>query len=532
METGLFLSRDDGSISDVLDFDSLSKEYTDLSAIKIYDNFFSVKSQKSILKTIKQKHLDSVVFAGNSPKYFENVISGSNIIDKVKKLGINKNKIGFANIREQVAFSSKSENGEVTQKAKLLIDVALKKVKVRHDAKINRIPTRKSVLVIGANAGGVFASVELINKGYNVVLIDKDSSFQNYQANNDIIQPSLSVLQTNKKALIYFNSALLNLSGHCGNFHLKLNLNDTIEELFVGGIILSPGDDRELIKELKPILALDTDDKDQIHGRNRIGAIGSTMNPGVWFIPTKKESTFDSAMSGASVAVLSLTTLLDRDVIEHAELITEVDESACGGCGTCVKTCAFSASSIHLEDKLSVIDGDKCRGCGNCVVACPTGARDLITYPKDYIFHAIQILSQKINNTNDPKILTFLCNGCGYPAADLAGVLAVNDPNLRYSTNIMPLHVECGGNIGTQYILEAFHYGFDGVALSVCRDGHCHHIVGNTDMERRMSLFRAVLRSRRINDNRVRILKISPHEGKLFSKEIQSFSKDLVENIK
>ena len=532
METGLFLSRDEGNISDVLDIESLSKEYADLSAIKIYDNFFSPKSQKNILKTIKQKHLDAVVFAGNSPKYYENVISGSNIIDKVKKLGINKNKIGFANIREQVAFSSKSQNGEATKKAKLLIDVALNKVKVRHDAKINPIPTRKSVLVIGANAGSIFASVELINKGYDVVLIDKDASFKNYQSNNDLIQPSLAALQANKKAIINFNSSLSDVSGHCGNFRIELKHDDTMEEFFVGGIILSPEDDPELVRELKPILALDTDDKDRIHSRSRIGAIGSTMNPGIWFIPYSRESTIDSAFSGASIAVLSLTTLLDQDVIEHAELITEVDESACGGCGTCVKTCAFSASSINLEEKLSVIDGEKCRGCGNCVVACPTGARDLITYPKDYIFHAIEILSQQISDSKDPKILTFLCNGCGYPAADLAGVLALNDPKLKYSVNVMPLHVECGGNIGTQYMLEALHFGFDGVALSVCRDGHCHHVVGNTDMERRMSLFRAVLRSRRINDNRVRILKISPHEGELFSKEIQSFSKDLIENIK
>lgn len=529
METGLFLSRDEGKISDILDIDSLSNEYTDLGATKVYDSFFSVKSQKSILKTIKHNKLEAVVFAGNSPKYFENVISGSSIIDKIKKLGINKNKIGFANIREHVAFCGNGENGDATQKAKLLIDVALNKVEVRHKAKVTHIPARKSVVVIGANAGGIFACNELLNKGYRVFLIEKNSSFFSNPENNDIIQPSLAALQANKKAEIHFDSNLVDVSGHCGNLQIKIGISDSIQEIYVGGIILSIGDDRELTKELKPLLALDTDDKDRIRGRNRIGAIGSTMNPGIWFIPSLKESTLDSELSGASIAVLSLTTLLDRNEIEHSELISEVDETACGGCGTCVKTCAFAASSINLEDKLSIIDSEKCRGCGNCVVACPTGARDLITYPKDYIINAIEIMSQKANGADDPKILTFLCNGCGYPAADLAGVLAVSDPKLRYSSNIMPLHVECGGNIGTQYILEAFHHGFDGVALTVCRDGHCHHIVGNTDMERRISLFRAVLRSRRINDNRVRIIKISPHEGRLFSEEIRSFSNDLIE---
>ncbi len=187
MEKGLFLSRDEGKISDVLDIDSLSNEYAELGATKVYDSFFSVKSQKSILKTIKQNKLEAVVFAGNSPKYFENVISGSIIIDKVKKLGINKNKIGFANIREQVAFCGNGENGDATLKAKLLIDVALNKVEVRHKAKVTHIPARKSVLVIGANAGGIFACNELLNKGYRVFLIEKKTSFLSKAESNDII---------------------------------------------------------------------------------------------------------------------------------------------------------------------------------------------------------------------------------------------------------------------------------------------------------------------------------------------------------
>jgi len=98
---------------------------------------------------------------------------------------------------------------------------------------------------------------------------------------------------------------------------------------------------------------------------------------------------------------------------------------------------------------------------------------------------------------------------------------------MGYSPNVLPVRVECGGNIDTQYILKAFNKGFDGVALSVCRDGHCHHLVGNTDMERRIGLFREVLRSRKIDDERLRIIHISPHEGKLFSEEIKSFYEEL-----
>lgn len=530
MEIGLFISHDEGRISEILDLESLSREYDDLGAIRTYDSFFSLKAQKSILKTIQRRKLEGVVFAGNSPDYFEHALSGSNIIKDIQKLGINKNKIGFANIRELVALPHQHENGSATQKAKLLIDVALNRVETSHAAKVTTVATRKSVLIIGANSGGIIACNELLKKGYRIYLLDKHKSFNIEEEDMHGIQPSLTAIKADAKTTIFFQSSLADVSGFCGDFRITIKTKEGTEEISVGGIILSLGKDTELTKELKPLLALDTDNTDMVRSKNRISAIGSTVNPGIWFIPVYGKENLNNALSGANIAVLQLTTILDRHEIEHPELISEVDETACGGCGTCVKTCAFGASSIDIEKKLSHIDTQKCRGCGNCVVACPTSARDLITFPRDYIVNAIEIMSRKSKGPDSPKILAFLCNGCGYPAADLAGELAAKDPSLGYSSDVMPLKVECGGNIGTQYVLEAFYHGFDGVALTICRDGHCHHVVGNTDMERRVSLFRTVLRSRNIDDNRMRIIKVSPHEGKLFSKEIQSFVSDLKEN--
>jgi len=169
----------------------------------------------------------------------------------------------------------------------------------------------------------------------------------------------------------------------------------------------------------------------------------------------------------------------------------------------------------------------RCKGCGNCVVACPTGARNLVSFPEDFVIKAIDVLSEGISDDTEPRVLAILCNGCGYPAADAAGELSKQVPGSNYSPSVMPVQVECGGNVDTLYVLKAFSSGFDGVALSVCRDGHCYHVVGNTDMERRIGLFRDVLRSRNINAERLRIIHVSPHEGELFSREIRSFCEEL-----
>ena len=528
MRTGLFLSRDDGTISETVDVDLLARNYSHLPVAKVYDNFFRYTDYQNLLKAVDENELDAVVLVGNSPKYFDTVKGGNLILEELKSRGINENKIGFANIKEQVALAHRAKNGTLTKKARLLIDVALAKVEMCHNVKSITVTPRRLVLVVGTAPGGIIAARELLEKDYRVYFIEKGPSIR---ADADIetdILPSLTAVQLSDKAKFFFQTEIADISGWCGEYKVVLDTRAGQEEITVGGIILSVGDDTEWIEELRPKMQLDIDSEGLLRGKRRTGFTGETKDPGIWFIPVRRDGDpLTVETSAASMAAVSLTTLLDKNEMEHSVLISEIDETVCGGCGTCVKTCAFSASSMDIARKLSVVDSMRCKGCGNCVVACPTGARDLVSYPEKFVIKAIDIMSQGISEESDPKVLALLCNGCGYPAVDAAGELSKQAPDLKYSANVMPVQVECGGSIDTLYVLRAFSRGFDGVALSICRDGHCYHVVGNTDMERRIGLFREVLRSRNIDHERLRIIHVSPHEGELFSKEIRSFCKEL-----
>jgi coenzyme F420-reducing hydrogenase delta subunit len=177
--------------------------------------------------------------------------------------------------------------------------------------------------------------------------------------------------------------------------------------------------------------------------------------------------------------------------------------------------------------KLSVIDPARCKGCGNCVTACPTDARDLLKFPREYVNRAIHILSQAAAGNGDPRILAIFCGNCGQSAVDAAGIGATPAAGAGYSPAVMPLQVECGGSVDTEYVLGAFSKGFDGVALFVCRDGLCHNVVGNTDMERRLGLFRTVLRSRNIDSERLRVVRVYARDGQVVGEELKAFSHDL-----
>jgi len=528
MKTGIFISRDLGEISDSVDVNHIADSYLHHHVTQIYESFFLYEDQQQILETIDSNSLDGVVFAGNSPKYFDRVFNGDYILRELRNRGINENRIAFANIKEQSALPHKGDIKAATEKAGLLIDVALAKLELCHDIKMATVSPLRTVIVIGTSPGGLIATKLLIDKGYRVFLIDRNETIQKHDDISEDLTPTVTAIRSDKKVHLVLGSTVKDISGWCGDYKVILSTKNGEVEIPAGGVILCPGDNLDWISELRPQMQLDTYKNGHLRGIRKRSMIGRTRDPGVWFIPFRKdEDRYTSEAGGASNAVLALTTILDRNEISHPILITEIDETVCGGCGTCVKTCAFSASHIDPVKKVSVIDPKRCKGCGNCVVACPTGARDLINFPEHFIVKAIDILSRGVSTSSDPKVLAILCNSCGYPAADEAGELSDRMPGLRYSPNVLPVMVECGGNVDTQYILRAFKKGFDGVAISICKDGHCHHIVGNTDMERRVGLFREVLRSRRINDERLRIIHVFPDDGEFFSNEMNSFIEEL-----
>ncbi|RLE51063.1 MAG: hydrogenase iron-sulfur subunit, partial [Candidatus Methanomethylicota archaeon] len=125
------------------------------------------------------------------------------------------------------------------------------------------------------------------------------------------------------------------------------------------------------------------------------------------------------------------------------------------------------------------------------------------------------IVKRKVNNLNEhvftPKIIGFLCNWCGYAAADLAGVM-----RLRYPANIRIIRVMCSGRVDPSHVLSAFKLGADGVIIIGCHPGDCHYLNGNYRAERKAVLLRKLLRDLGINPNRLEINWASAGEGTRF----------------
>jgi len=62
---------------------------------------------------------------------------------------------------------------------------------------------------------------------------------------------------------------------------------------------------------------------------------------------------------------------------------SEVDQSLCEGCGTCIEKCQMGA--LTLVDNISHVNLNYCIGCGNCASNCPSNAIRLVKKSKEYV---------------------------------------------------------------------------------------------------------------------------------------------------
>jgi len=78
------------------------------------------------------------------------------------------------------------------------------------------------------------------------------------------------------------------------------------------------------------------------------------------------------AVAQAKAAASGAASLMAPGVYVVEPYYATIDDSICGGCGTCVLLCPFRA--ITIEDKRAKLNEALCKGCGACASACPAGA--------------------------------------------------------------------------------------------------------------------------------------------------------------
>jgi len=82
----------------------------------------------------------------------------------------------------------------------------------------------------------------------------------------------------------------------------------------------------------------------------------------------------ESTAQGAAAAGAVLSALVPGKTLVREAATAYVDEDVCGGCGTCVLACPYSAITFDGGTKRARVNELLCHGCGTCAAACPSSA--------------------------------------------------------------------------------------------------------------------------------------------------------------
>lgn len=517
MPLGIYVSRSRGTVSDVIDLESAVSDAREQAAVvRVVDDFFDPGVQVQMVTDVTDASLDAVVLAGNSVEHYTRNLSGQHLKQMFVDAGLNPNKVIAANLIEQVALVHSDDKEGATKKAKAMIDVAVLRATVADPLEAMESEPVRSIAILGATSEGLVAAQRLLQLGFSVVIADRSHGLE-HLSDAHSMRATVAFVMGHSSSRFVDEVKIVDGQGWLGDYELTFESSGGTVAHHVGGILLAEPNEIEWVSELRTHFKVDVDDEGRARSINPATHPAETVDPGIMVVlAANGDTTVRDRVAAADSAAIALILKLTQAKTVHYRDTSRVDETLCGGCSTCVRTCAFGACYID-EDGLSHVDVRRCRGCGKCVVSCPVGARDIVNSPHDYIIDAIHIMAQ--SDYEDAKIMGFLCGGCGYPAGD-----DVYRSEGTYPASFLPLRIPCGGRLDTLHVLEAFKAGFDGVAVFRCREGHCHNLIGNLDMDRRINLLRTVLRSRRMDDARLRIIDISPFDGERFAEQVSEFT--------
>lgn len=128
-------------------------------------------------------------------------------------------------------------------------------------------------------------------------------------------------------------------------------------------------------------------------------------------------------------------------------------------------------------------------------------------------------MSNEQENTFEPEITAFFCIYCGYMAADTAGVL-----HIQYPANVKFVRLPCTGKTDIRYLLEAFEQGADGVYLTACPIGNCHHVGGNERGRARVARAKKILDEIGLGGERLEMFFMSGSQGHTFAMAAQTMT--------
>jgi len=182
----------------------------------------SQDTQEKIKNAVKEHGLNRVIVASCSPRTHEPMFR-----ETIREAGLNKFLFEMANIRDQCSWVHMRRKAEATEKAKLLVRMAVANARLNRSLGETPVPVVQRGLVIGGGVAGMTAALRLAEQGFEVFLVEKEDRLGgnllnlHYTIEGGDVQAFLRDLidrVSHSSIHLLLNSLVVDFSGVRGNF--------------------------------------------------------------------------------------------------------------------------------------------------------------------------------------------------------------------------------------------------------------------------------------------------------------------------
>jgi heterodisulfide reductase subunit A len=249
---GVFICHCGHNIAGVVDVAAVAEMARHLPHVDFAtDEMFmcSDAGQTLIKEKIKELNLNRVVVASCSPRMHEPTFRRV-----VEEADVNRYLFDQVNLREQVSWCHSREPKKATEKAKDLVRMSVARAAKLESLPIKTVDVIPKTLIIGGGIAGLRASLDIAERGFDVVLVEKDSQlggnvakwshlFPSDESGAQVIGPLIHDVRKHKRIKIHLSSKVSEFDGYIGNFGVTIHNLETGKEnkYEVGAVIVSTG---------------------------------------------------------------------------------------------------------------------------------------------------------------------------------------------------------------------------------------------------------------------------------------------------
>lgn len=231
---GLLLCRCRGEVSNYIPLEEIAEKFNKNAHVKftyVSNSLCDAIERNEIHKLLTEFEPEGIVFAGCSPRYYQEYFRCI-----ATESDINSGKVGFANIREQLAWVHKKESLEFLKaRTELAIDVSFKSLENTDNFVATKLEILDDVTVIGGGVGGIQTalSISRASQSTKIHIIERGAyiggeqlkyskAFPRDECSSCALSPLISEISVNPRIKIHDRTEVLDSVGRVGDYTLKI----------------------------------------------------------------------------------------------------------------------------------------------------------------------------------------------------------------------------------------------------------------------------------------------------------------------